>query len=204
MDATDVEFPDATLTLSFTNMVFANVKDDVTAAKHIFRTLCLSGTGIVTVWKDSPRINVTIDAHYRTRGRDAALSPPLTASLYSVDHLRKALESADINDAQYEDVVVYDDMIDVKEWATIAWSFLVKPPAGWSQTDEATLDDAVRIVVHDSIRRDFTTEENGVYKVKMIATAAILKKLVTESEELNHNHLRIHQQVVTVYIECKV
>ncbi|KAF2014408.1 S-adenosyl-L-methionine-dependent methyltransferase [Aaosphaeria arxii CBS 175.79] len=176
MDATALTYPDSIFALSVTNMVFANVKDDVATAKHIYRTLAPGGTGIVSVWKDSPWINITIDAHYRTRGSDAPLPPPLAASLYSVDHLSKALKSAEIENVQYEDIVVYGNMTDVKEWATIAWSFLARPPDGWTQADEDNWDKAIGIIVNDLINGDFTHEENGVYKVKMIATAAIFKK----------------------------
>jgi SAM-dependent methyltransferase len=176
MDATALTYPDLTFTLSITNMVFASVKDDVAVAKHILRTLVRGGTGIVSVWKNSPWINVTINAHYRTRGRDAALPPPLAASLYSVDLLQKALDIAEIKDVQYEDVVVYGKMIDVREWATIAWSFLARPPYGWSQADEENWDEAVGIIVNELINGASTQKENGVYKVKMVATVAIFKK----------------------------
>ncbi|OAL00889.1 S-adenosyl-L-methionine-dependent methyltransferase [Phaeosphaeriaceae sp. SRC1lsM3a] len=176
MDATALTYPDNTFTLSISNMVFANVKDDVAAAKHVLRTLAPDGVGVVSVWRDSPWINVTIDAHYRTRGQDAALPLPLAASLYSTIELEKALDSAGVQNVQYEDVVVYGTMTDVKEWATIAWTFLSKPPSGWSQVDEDRWDEAIDIIVKDLTNGDFSHEENGVYKVKMVATAAVFRK----------------------------
>lgn len=94
MDSTALTYPDNNFSLSIASLALAYVSDDVAVARELRRTLAPGGTGIVTVWKDSPMINVTIDAHHQTRGKDAPLPPLVALSLYSVDELKKALDSA--------------------------------------------------------------------------------------------------------------
>lgn len=73
-------------------------------------------------------------------------------------------------------MTAYAEMDDVKEWATIAWSFLAQPPGGWTQVDEENWDTAVGIIVDGMSRAGSEEKKDGKLTVPMTATAAVFKK----------------------------
>ncbi|CAI6334283.1 unnamed protein product [Periconia digitata] len=176
MDSMALTYPDNTFTLSIASLVLPYVKEDVAVARELLRTLEPGGTGVITVWKDSPMINVTIDAHHQTRGKEAPLPPLVALSLYSVDELKKALDGAGYGNVSYVDMTAYADMDDIKEWATIAWSFLAQPSGGWTKADEDSWDTAISIMVDGLSSAGSKDEQSKITMVPMTGTAAVFKK----------------------------
>lgn len=176
MDANKLTFPDNHFELSITDFVLLGLDDEVGAAKHILRTVKPGGTAAITVWKDKPWQTALKEAHRRTRGDDTPLPPFLAVVDYDTDHFKGILQQAGYKDVKYFERAAWIEMPDLKRWATIAWTFLSTPAGGWTQFDEDIWDEAIEICAEKMQKGDAYVYEDGMHKIRMIATIAVTEK----------------------------
>lgn len=177
MDASALSFPDDKFDLSLTNFVFGGLKDDLSAAQHIFRTLKPGGTAVVAIWQDISWRGVLENAHWKTRGESVPLAPFLTKGWYGKKKLGPVLEKAGWGEVAWlEKPAWLNTGEDLKGWVELMWSLLGNPVGGWTQRDEDSWDDAVAYIIEELKKCDGVKFEDGVWKCKMVASIAIGKK----------------------------
>ncbi|KAI1133309.1 S-adenosyl-L-methionine-dependent methyltransferase [Nemania abortiva] len=181
MDACTLTFPDNTFSLSFSTFIFSGLKDDVSAAAHILRTLKPGGTGVIAVWNNMPWHTALENAHRKFRGEGEPMAPFLSTSWYKGGKVRDVTKEAGWNPNDIEFVVkeAWINMgVDLRRWATIAWSFLAVPKGGWKQADEDNWDEAIDSIAKELLELDGSWHkvEDGVHKIRMVADVAIMRK----------------------------
>ncbi|KAK7911752.1 hypothetical protein PG985_014233 [Apiospora marii] len=177
MDACGLTFPANMFDLSMTTFVFSGLKDDVAAASHIRRTLKPGGTGVIAVWKEMAWHTALENAHYKTRGADEPMAPFLSTTWYKKEKVQQVTRDAGWTDVEFVEKAAWLDMgTDLKHWVTLAWSFLAMPVGGWKQRDEDKWDEAIDSIVQELLQGPHKVDENGVYKIRMVADVALMKK----------------------------
>lgn len=177
MDACNLTFPDNTFNLSLTTFVFSGLSDDVAAANHIRRTLQPGGIGVVAVWKEMPWHVALENARRKTRGADEPIPPFLSKSWYKREKIEQVTTDAGWTDVKHVEKPAWLNLgIDLKRWATIAWTFLATPGGGWQQRDEGTWDEAIDSVVNELSQGEWHKVEDGIHKILMLADVAIYQK----------------------------
>jgi ubiquinone/menaquinone biosynthesis C-methylase UbiE len=179
MDATKLTFPDDMFDLSFSDFVFAGIKEDVAAASHIKRTLKPGGTGVIAVWKEMPWHVALENAHYKTRGADEPLPPFLSNSWYKKEQLEKITKEAGFTSGgvKFVEKSAWLNLgTDLRRWSTIAWTFLATPVGGWEQRDEYKWEEALDSMVQELEACEAHKFEDGVHKIRMVADIAIVEK----------------------------
>ncbi|KAH6657435.1 S-adenosyl-L-methionine-dependent methyltransferase [Truncatella angustata] len=176
VNANDLTFPDNYFDLSITDFVLLGLDDEVGAAKHILRTVKPGGTAAIAVWKDKPWQAALKEAHRRTRGDDAPLPPFLAVIDYDTEQFKRILKQAGFENTKFVERSAWLHMADPKRWARIAWTFLATPVGGWKQSDEDTWDQAIEIAAEEFQKGDWHVYEDGVHKIRMVATIAVTEK----------------------------
>lgn len=80
---------------------FVGLAHDVSAAKHILRTLKLGGTDVIAVWNEVPLHVVLENARHKTRGVKDPMTPFLSKSWYKKGKLGEGLADAGWEDVTY-------------------------------------------------------------------------------------------------------
>lgn len=177
MDAQNLTFSDDKFSHSVTAFVFASVPDTVAAVKEIHRTLKPGGTAAIAVWDDAPTNAALEQAHRKLRGCDAPVLPVISRLTYQQTHLDKALKEARWNDVKYVKKEAWLSLgTDVKRWATLTWSLGGAAAGGWTQQDEDTWDEAIAIIVAYVESHEWYRVEDGVHKIRMVASVGIGRK----------------------------
>lgn len=176
MDACALTYPDNMFDLSLTTFVFSGLEDDVAAASRIRRTLKPGGTGVIAVWKEMAWHTALEHAHYKTRGADEPMAPFLSKTWYKKEKVQQVTRDAGWSDVEFVEQAEWLDLgEDLKRWVTLAWSFLAMPVGGWKQRDEDKWDEAIDSVVQELLQGPHKVED-GVYKIRMIADVALMRK----------------------------
>lgn len=177
MDAQNLTFPDDMFSHSVTAFVFASVPDTVAASKEIRRTLKPGGTAAIAVWDDSPTNTALEQAHQKIRGYDTPVLPVISRLTYQQTHLDKALKEAGWNDVEYVKKEAWLSLgTDIKRWATLIWSLGGAPAGGWTQQDEDRWDETVGMIVAYVEGHEWHRVEEGVHKIRMVASVGIGRK----------------------------
>ncbi|KAF2656362.1 S-adenosyl-L-methionine-dependent methyltransferase [Lophiostoma macrostomum CBS 122681] len=174
MDACELTLPDATFDLSISNFCFPGFKEPVKGAAHIKRILKPGGRAAVTVWDDIPWRELLVETHRKVRGADAP-PPPFLIDNCPTERLRDILKEAGWQGVEYVTRSGWLSVEDLREWASLAWSFLGHPPGGWTPKDEEVWDEAIEIIVKGL---DGICVEDGAggWKCEMFATVAVWAK----------------------------
>ncbi|EPE28413.1 S-adenosyl-L-methionine-dependent methyltransferase [Glarea lozoyensis ATCC 20868] len=177
MDAQKLTFADNTFDLSISNFLFAGLTDDVAAASHILRTLKPGATGVIAVWKDMPWHAALEKAHHKTRGDDEPLPPFLSKAWHKKEKLEQVVQEAGWKNVNFLEMDAYLKLgVDLRRWATIAWTFLATPVGGWKQRDEDKWDEALDCIVEELRNSQERKVEGGVHMIRMVANIATAQK----------------------------
>lgn len=176
VNANNLTFPDNFFDLSVTDFLLLGLDDEVGAAKHVLRTVKPGGTAAIAVWKEKPWQAALKEAHRRTRGDDEPIPPYLAVVDYDTEQFKNILKQAGYQNTKFVERSAWLEMPDPKRWARIAWTFLATPAGGWRQSDEDTWDRAIDIAVEEFQKGDWHVYENGVHKIRMVATIAVTEK----------------------------
>jgi ubiquinone/menaquinone biosynthesis C-methylase UbiE len=176
VNAHDLTFPDNYFDLSITDFVLLGLDDEVGAARHILRTVKPGGTAAIAVWKEKPWQDALKEAHRRTRGDDAPIPPWLAIVDYDRKKLQTILEEAGHENTKFVERSAWLHMADPKRWATIAWTFLATPAGGWQKSDQDMWDETIEIAAEELQKGDWHVFEDGVHKIRMVATIAVTEK----------------------------
>lgn len=176
VNANALAFPDNYFDLSITDFVLLGLDDEVGSAKHILRTAKPGGTAAIAVWKEKPWQAALKEAHRRTRGDDAPIPPFLAVIDYDTEQFKTVLNQAGYKNTIFVERSAWLHMEDPKRWARIAWTFLATPVGGWKHSDEDTWYEAIEIAAQEFQKGDWHVFEDGVHKIRMVATIAVTKK----------------------------
>ncbi|XXH04313.1 hypothetical protein Hte_010727 [Hypoxylon texense] len=133
---------------AFASFVFLQVwPDDARAAREIYRTLAPGGLALVTAWENLATMAVFRESHARLHGGARKLPEMLQTYWYGGEQVQKAMLETGFDESRMR-VERYSTKVrieDAKRWCEIGWSICGKPEDGWTQEDEDTWDEAIRL-----------------------------------------------------------
>lgn len=177
--AQELTFPDNNFTHSYTSFAFNCIGGADAAAKEIYRTLKPGGVAIASIWTHMPHLDALQKAHFRTRGRDAAMPPLLLAESFKQPDLQRCLEVGGFAKEQIEchERDCYVKIQDLERWAQLAWSYLGRLSTGWTQTDEEKWDEAIGDIVQNlGSGGAMEVNEQGEKVLQFVACIATARK----------------------------
>ncbi|EHK98690.1 putative GDSL esterase/lipase [Glarea lozoyensis 74030] len=135
-------------------------------------TLKPGATGVIAVWKDMPWHAALEKAHHKTRGDDEPLPPFLSKAWHKKEKLEQVVQEAGWKNVNFLEMDAYLKLgVDLRRWATIAWTFLATPVGGWKQRDEDKWDEALDCIVEELRNSQERKVEGGhcMYKFRVTA-----------------------------------
>ena len=180
MAAEALSFPDDFFSHSFSSFVlYFTANDGADAARHIFRTLRPGGTALVTTWATVPHHAFIRAAHSATRANDVPFPTSIAERWCQPAFLEQLKVSAGFERDRVQlattDVVLR--VGDVRQWATVMWSFMGSSSAGWLPSDEQHWDEATNVIVREINNSSaYRATESGDKALHVVANIVIAIK----------------------------
>ncbi|KAM0344954.1 hypothetical protein ACHAPU_007088 [Fusarium lateritium] len=181
MDASALDFPDETFTLSVASAVmFVLPNDGIDAVKEMYRTLKPGGIAIVNSWAQTPTLPAIHAACAKTRPAGTPLPRQGLETWEDEDFLREVVIKGGFapENVSIEKRDVYVTVGHLERFATMIWSFIAgTTTAGWLESDEESWDAAVDAVVEGLTLTDgYEQLTDGKNKIMFKANVAVARK----------------------------
>ncbi|KAF5675759.1 hypothetical protein FHETE_2362 [Fusarium heterosporum] len=181
MDASALDFPEETFTLSIASgVIFVLPNDGIDAVKEMYRTLKPGGIAIVNSWAYTPTIPAIHAACKKTRPLGTPLPRQGLEKWEDNDFLRAVVIKGGFTpeNVSLEKRNVFVTVGDLKRFATMIWSFIAgTTTAGWLESDEESWDAAVDEVVEGlMLTEGYEKLADGKNKIMFKANIAVARK----------------------------
>jgi SAM-dependent methyltransferase len=179
MDASKLEFPDATFSHVFLSFGLPIIADPVAAAREMYRTLRPGGTAITAFWLQIPQGQCASETRRVVWGPEAALAVEPKPQHSDRGYIPSLLVEGGF---RAEDVRLFEKSAflpveDLDVFSRAIWSAIGQPMGGWTQEDEERWDEAVaKYKERLQLREGFQRDGQGKITLEAIVQVAIVQK----------------------------